>query len=308
MTVSPIDDSLLRLYPEPGARVALQGLYLRSGLREAALAGPLVYTNFIASVDGRIALPAADGRHQIPKAIANPRDWRLFQELAALADVLITSGRYLRDVAAGKAQDALPVSKAAAYRDLLAFREAQGLSAQPAVAIVSASLDIPLSALPPAAERELIIVTGASADPVRLQRFSAAGYRVITAGAGERVDGAELVAALADLGYRLMYSTGGSQLCHTLLHAGRLNRLYLTTAQRVVGGSRFDTPVFGPAFDKAPDLKMRGLYFDPNGLDGAGQMFAEYEISRRRVVTRSKCGADIEEHLHEASNHAHERN
>lgn len=278
MIVPKVGDTLVRLYPDPGASVPLHGLYLHSGLRAAALPGPLVYTNFITSVDGRIALPATDGRHQIPKAIANPRDWRLFQELAALADVLITSGRYLRDVAAGKAQDVLPVSNAPAYRDLLAFRREQGLSPQPAVAIISASLDIPLSALPAPDERELIIITGESADRARQQRLSAAGYRVITAGAGERVDGAKLVAALTNLNYRLMYSTGGSQLCHTLLTAGRLNRLYLTTAHRVVGGSTFDTPVLGPAFATAPDLKLRGLYFDPVGLGDVGQMFAEYEV------------------------------
>ena len=48
-------------------------------------------------LDGRIALPAA-GRssHQVPPAIANARDWRLFQELAAQADLLITSARYFR--------------------------------------------------------------------------------------------------------------------------------------------------------------------------------------------------------------------
>lgn len=278
MTAANGGDMVLRLYPDPGATVPLHGLYLHSGLREAAPAGPLVYTNFITSVDGRIALPAADGRHQIPEAIANARDWRLFQELAALADVLITSGRYLRDVAAGKAQDVLPVSDAPAYRDLLAFRRERGLSPQPAVAIVSASLDIPLNALPSPDERELIIVTGSGSDAVRRQRLAAAGYRVVTAGVDERVDGATLIAALTAMNYRLMYSTGGSQLCHSLLAAGQLHRLYLTSAHRLVGGSTFDTPVYGPVFAKAVDLKLRGLYFDAFGLGGRGQLFAEYEI------------------------------
>ncbi|MHB8747261.1 MAG: RibD family protein [Gammaproteobacteria bacterium] len=278
MTAPNTGEALIRLYPNPGAPVALEGLYLHSGLREAAVAGPLVYTNFIASVDGRIAVANAEGRHQIPKAIANARDWRLFQELAALADVLITSGRYLRDVAQGKAQDVLPVSNAPAYRDLLAFRRERGLSPQPAVAIVSASLDIPLSALPAPTDREVVIVTGAGADRARQQALSTAGYRLITAGDEDRVDGAQLIAALADLKYQIMYATGGAQLCHTLLAGGQLHRLYLTTAHRLIGGSAFDTPVLGPAFAAAPDLELRGLYFDPRGVDGVGQIFAQYEI------------------------------
>ena len=43
----------------------------------------------------------------VPKQIANPRDWRLFQELAVQADVIISSGRYLRDYAEGHAQEIL---------------------------------------------------------------------------------------------------------------------------------------------------------------------------------------------------------
>ncbi len=107
-----------------------------------------MYTNFIASIDGRIALAQPDGHRQIPGEITNRRDWRIFQELAALSDVLITTGRYLGDVAHNRAQEVLPVSHDADYDDLRAFRRDRGLSDQPAVAIVSGSLDIDVQTLP----------------------------------------------------------------------------------------------------------------------------------------------------------------
>jgi len=44
----------------------------------------------------------------VPRAIANERDWRLFQELSAQADIFLTSGRYLREWAKGQAQEILP--------------------------------------------------------------------------------------------------------------------------------------------------------------------------------------------------------
>ena len=272
-----MSDDLLRLYPDPGPFVALRGLYLNSGLRECADTGPLVYTNFIVSIDGRIALAQPDGHHQIPGDITNRRDWRLFQELAALSDVLITSGRYLRDVAHNKAQDVLPVSRDADYDDLRAFRRDRGLSDQPAVAIVSGSLDIDVQTLP-TDQRDVVIITTAHSGIARRRALEARGARVIVAGDGNRVGGDQLVAALAAMNYRLMYSIAGSMLCHTLIAAGQLHRLYITQAHRLLGGDDFDTIVRGSHFVPPRDLKLKSLYYDATALEGAGQCYALYQI------------------------------
>jgi len=270
-----MSEDLLRLYPDPGALVALHGLYLNSGLRECA--GPLVYTNFIASIDGRIALALPDGHHQIPGAITNRRDWRLFQELAALSDVLITSGRYLRDVAHSRAQDVLPLSRDVDYDDLRAFRRDHGLSDQPAVAIVSGSLDIDVQTLP-IDQRDVVIITTAQSDIGRRRALEARGARVIVAGDGKLVGGDQLVAALAAMNYRFMYSIAGSMLCHTLVAADQLRRLYITQAHRLLGDNDFDTIVRGSRFTPPRNLKLHSLYFDVTALDGAGQCYAHYQL------------------------------
>ncbi len=272
-----MSDDLQRLFPDPGPFVALQGLYLNSGLRECADTGPLVYTNFIVSIDGRIALTQPDGHHQIPGAIKNRRDWRLFQELAALSDVLITSGRYLRDVAHNRAQDILPVSRDTDYDDLRAFRRDHGLSDQPAVAIVSGSLDIDVQTLP-IEQRDVVIITTAQSDIARRRALEARGARVIVASDGERVGGDQLVAALAAMNYRLMYSIAGAMLCHTLIAAGQLHRLYIAQAHRLLGGDNFDTIVRGPRLMPPRDLKLHSLYYDAMALEGAGQCYALYQL------------------------------
>ena len=52
---------------------------------------PFVYTNYVTSIDGRIAIPRPEGQGMmVPKETANDRDWRLFQELAVQADVIIS--------------------------------------------------------------------------------------------------------------------------------------------------------------------------------------------------------------------------
>jgi len=138
----PADRPLQRLYPEPGTR-ALTGLYLDQCWRGAAVPGPdgcFVYANFVASLDGRIATVAEPGgRLGVPAAIANPRDWRLYLELAAQADVLLVSGRYVRELAAGTAQAGFALS-GDAPADLLAVRARLGLPPRPALAVLSASL------------------------------------------------------------------------------------------------------------------------------------------------------------------------
>ena len=149
----PMTESVLELFPEAGRPRALEGLYRDAPLTRKS-SGPFVYTNFITSLDGRIALDDTDGQHRVPSAIANPRDWRLFQELAAHADVIVTSGRYLRDLNLGQAQDHLPVSEADAFEDLRRWRLERGLSAQPDIAILSYGLSfvLPDSAAPPGAQ------------------------------------------------------------------------------------------------------------------------------------------------------------
>ena len=90
--------TVTRLYPLPQEVIGLEGLYLEHALhRAAARQRPVVYTNFVLSLDDRMAIAHPQtGKHGVPDSVANPRDWRLFQELAAQADVLVMSARHLR--------------------------------------------------------------------------------------------------------------------------------------------------------------------------------------------------------------------
>ena len=87
-----------RLYPATGEQYPLEGLYLQHHLHLEGQPGtPFIYSNFITSLDGRIALGSSGSTsHKVPSATVNSRDWRLYQELAGQADLLVTSGRYFR--------------------------------------------------------------------------------------------------------------------------------------------------------------------------------------------------------------------
>ncbi len=276
------EGSVQRLYPLPAGTLPLEGLYLSHELRrrgqEAKTA--FVYANFITSLDGRIAVshPAREGL-AVPEGTANPRDWRLFQELAAQADVLLSSGRYVRDYEKGEGQELITVYENPAFADLREWRTARGLPL-PAFAIVSGSLDFRLPAALMGSGRTVLVVTASGADAARVRALEDQNVRVIMAGENRRVDGRRLVQSLSEAGYRNVYSAAGPRILHLLLAADVLDRLYLTYANRLLGGREFATFVEGAGFAPPIDLRLSALYYDTHALGGAGQTFAVYDRLR----------------------------
>src|SRR5262245_3166419 len=119
-------NNLVRMLPSPGGEVPLHGLYMSERFAPPAeRSGSFVYANFITSLDGRISLPDPRTlKRTVPRAIANGRDWRLFQELAACADALLTSGRSVRNHSSVISAEHFPVSGKPEYGDLVLWRVA----------------------------------------------------------------------------------------------------------------------------------------------------------------------------------------
>ena len=277
------DDTVIQLYPIAQRELRLQGLYLQSFADDAQDAGsPMVYTNFISSLDGRIAIDhPVSGERGVPEHITNPRDWRLYQELAARADVLLVGARYLRELEQGKAQASIPLSDEPAFADLLAWRLQQGLAPQPAVVILSASLDLPLSELQALQQRRIYVATGAQnidkAD--RVDSIEQCGASMLYSGEAGKVEGRRLVELLAQEGFRNIYSIAGPGVLETLLRARVLDRIYLTQVHRLIGGVSFDTLFEGHALNPPADFNLRALYYDAHGGDNCCQSFGIYSLT-----------------------------
>ncbi len=275
-------NTVLRLYPAPIETMALQGLYLGHALRVRSDTGrAFVYSNFVASLDGRIALGSSHSSgFTIPKTITNRLDWQLFQELAAQADGLIVSGRYIRQLARGAAQDTLPLSQQPAYRDLFAWRHAQGLAPQPAVVVVSDSLDLPcLDAL--SKDRAVFVATGSKANAARVRALEREGIFVIMAGSGRWVEGRLLREKMRQLGLMVIYSIAGPQIAAMLLADHVLDRLYLTHVHRILGGDEYTTLMEGPRLSPPVDFELFALYYQRASENSAGQMFSVYSARDR---------------------------
>ena len=200
-------EQVIELYPRSGTLRALNGTYLSHELQTRGTPGrPFVYANFVSSLDGRIAVVEADtGESYVLEDLTSGHDWRLFQELQAQADCMVTHGGYLRALAKGKFQDILQVGVAKQALDIGAWRSAHGLSRQPSIAIVSRTLDFPVPPSLAQHEQRVHIVTadGAPADRVAFWRDQ--GCEVILAGSGASVEGAPMIRTLAERGYLRLY-------------------------------------------------------------------------------------------------------
>lgn len=271
--------SLVRLLPAPTERVPLRGLYLAHDLRnEIQDDRAFCFSNFVVSLDGRASLSSSAGEPPtgVPPSLTSAGDWRLFQELVAQSDAVLVSGRYVREVAQGRAQPLVQLDRPG-MDDLLAWRKTEDLPASPDVVVVSSSLDVD----PAAAHRlgpRVSVVTGATGSPERAAVLRDAGIEVIAAGETGGVEGGRLAGVLADLGYRTVYVAAGPVLLRLLVASGVLDRLFVTTVNRLLGGQRFATLIEGEAFDPPAGLTLEALYLDTESHPHASQLFAVYRL------------------------------
>jgi riboflavin biosynthesis pyrimidine reductase len=270
---------VLPLHPEPGPARPLKWLYLDERLHEQGSAqSPLVYANFVSSLDGRIALIETDGAESnILEDLTSSNDFHLFQELQAQADCLVTHGAYLRALAKGGLGNVLQIDDA----ELIAWRKRNALPEQPAVVVVSGSLDFPVPDSIEAHGQPLYIATGEAADPARVQALRSQGFEVIFAGSGKTIEAAPLVNMLGGLGYKCLYFLAGPHLLDTMLRDRRLSRLYLTLTHRLLGGEHFHTMIPGPPLGQAGHLVLRSLYYDQGSPHASGQWFAQFDCASK---------------------------
>jgi riboflavin biosynthesis pyrimidine reductase len=285
-TLTQTAGSVLQIHPRRRAGLALRGLYLAHELRaQGDPAQPFVYTNFIASLDGRISEVGPAGRRRVPPATANARDWRLYLELLAQADVVLTTARHLRAVAAGRQPP--PGLREAAAEGLIEWRVAHGLTPEPAIAALSERLQIPVRDVLRRCGGPLHLLTHRGVADARAQELHDEGADVQRIGASPILSAAEVLRALTTRGYRNIYSIAGPRALHTLLAGGVLDRLYLTIAQVILGGAG-DTLMPDVALDTPAGFVLDALYLDPHAPPGVGQML----MTLHNATSAARRGTD----------------
>ena len=271
---------ILELYPQSGTTRPLDGTYLAHNLPVLGTPDqPFVYANFVSSLDGRIAVIEPDTRESyVLEDLTSGHDWRMFQELQAQADCMVTHGGYLRALAAGKFGDILQVGVAKPSQHLARWRAEHGLTRQPAIAIVSRTLDFPIPPSLQQHQQPVHIITADGAPAERVAFWRDQGIELTFAGSGTSVEGKSFIRTLGARGYGRIYVLAGPQLLETVLRDGSLSRLYLTLTHQLIGGEIFHTMTFGPRLGRAGRMQLHTLYYDPAAPKGTGQCFVSFNV------------------------------
>ncbi len=277
-----MENYLTQLYPLPSKKVPLQGLYLSHRVHTLGKTGnPVVYANFLSSLDGRIALEDSKSKASyVPKCLTSANDFRLFLELAAQADCLITHGGYLRALAEKRLGNILQIGITPETNDLAEWRKKESLSLQPDIVVASGSLDFTLPHSIKTHHQKCYIATGSSANPERIHYWEQKGYSVFRAGPNNLVEGKPLIEKLKNIGYKSIYLIAGPQMLATMVKDGQLTRLYHTSSHQLLGGSDFHTLVSGSELGTNGHLKLASLLYDPDALSHPGQWFAQFDMLR----------------------------
>lgn len=197
---------------------------------------PWLRANMVSTLDGAAQ---HGGRSQ---AISSPADMRIFGTLRALADAVVVGAETVRKEGYRPAR---------AREEFAARRAAAGQGPAPAIAVVSAGLDLDFSL--PLFTSPLVptlIVTGAAAPKERRAAAELVGVEVVIAGDGVGAEPDRIVPALAERGLTRLLTEGGPRLLGRLVAADALDELCLTTApvltagdaQRIAGGPPVDVP------------------------------------------------------------------
>lgn len=236
-----------QLYPRgPEDMAALDTVYADLGWRPHAEGRPSLALNMVSSADGRATLgPSSAG-------LGSSVDQHLMKVLRAHADVLLYGAGTLR-------VDRVGAIVPAAFA---ARRVTEGRSAQPLLAVVTASGEVDLARAAPEAR---IVAFVAATTPRHAVETLAQRAMVRVAGEARPDLGVVLEMLGRDFGASTVLSEGGPRLNRSLLHAGVLDELFLTVAPSLIAGNGLPL-VQGERLDPPARLELLSLYADGSEL------------------------------------------
>jgi riboflavin biosynthesis pyrimidine reductase len=210
--------------PEFKLPADLHHLYGRLGF-----ATRVVYSNFVASLDGVVTLGSKPSAGSIISG-KYPADRFLMGLLRACADAVLIGAGTLRATPGHLWTPAHVYPELAT--EFLALRSALGRTTEPQLVVVTASGN--LDASHPALVKGAIVMTtldGAKAIGNRLPK----ACEVVTVGTGKRLDVGKAMAGLRSRGLDVVLSEGGPHLIGQLIETGLLDEAFLTVSPVIAG-------------------------------------------------------------------------
>lgn len=212
---------LLRLFPEPPARLSVGEAYADLDLPPGEAGRPYTVINAVGTLDGRGAI----GGKSTP--LGSEVDHHLMRNIRASVDAVLVGAETVRS------EDlTLTVDESLAKR-----RRERGLKEQPLSIILTASGDIPPDRkVFRSGEGNVLVLAGAAAERKNLAKLS--GTAAVITVAESRVPAPEKVLeTLTDgFGVRRLLVEGGPSVNRAFLEACLVDELFITLVPKIVGG------------------------------------------------------------------------
>jgi riboflavin biosynthesis pyrimidine reductase len=231
-----------------------------------------VYANFVATLDGVVAIPGLRNSNSVIADESDP-DRFLMGVLRAFADAVLVGAGVLRASPKGtwRAESIYPP----AAESYSALRRQLELPEAPEIAVLTGVATIDRAH--PVLSGRAVVLTG-DEGAGRLAGNVPETADVVSLGAGHRFDGATIVAALRARGHRRILCEAGPHTFGALLDAEQVDELFLTTSPYLAGdagdGSRFRLV---EAADLVPLIECKPLSIRRHGA----HLFTRFAVGQR---------------------------
>ncbi len=215
---------------------------------DLGFAVPSVYANFVASLDGVVALGPEYPSSGSAISGREPADRFVMGLLRACADAALVGAGTLRATPRHQWTPEHVYPPAAA--DFAAFRRRMGRPARPELVVVTAGGDVPADH-PALVAGAFIATTAAGAR--RLHGRLPSTCTVVPVGEGNSLRMADVRAALSARGHRAVLTEGGPRVLGQLVAEGLLDELFLTTSPVLAGRGRTSRPGLIDGLELLPD-------------------------------------------------------
>ena len=233
------------------------------------LAPRVVYSNFVSSIDGIVAIPDVQRSSALISG-GDPADRFVVALLRAAADVVVIgAGTFRAHEGPWTSENAYPE----AAQRFTEFRRAQGMGDAPRLVIVTASGDVGGSR----SKLDDVIVFTTADGANDLGEDVAAAAEVVELGAARSIDMQEAVGWLFERGYGRILIEGGPKLMGEALKARIVDELFLTISPLIVGGGEEQPrPTLASGVELLPDAARSGQLLSLHRKDA--YLFLRYSL------------------------------
>ncbi len=237
------------LYEEPGlARFDLPALLGRTYGGDLGLTEPCLYANFVASLDGVVALGPQSRSSGSAISGRQPADRFVMGLLRAFADAVLIGAGTLRATPRHQwTADHVYPAAGTAFADL---RRNLGRTAAPELVVVTATGDVPPEH-PALRHGALVITTEPGA--ARLAGRLPPACTVLGLGEGPALLMADVLAAISARGHNAVLTEGGPRLLGQLVGENLLDELFLTVSPVLAGRDGTARPGLITGLELLPD-------------------------------------------------------